>query len=347
MKQYQIDQIITENLDKIKEFCLTHITNYKINPTRPYKVATVCPFCHDQRKRYKLVINLDDGFYKCFRCGKSGSLLGIFTTFGVRNEFIAFLSKISGKNQYNITALFKNAIAKKHNNESEEVSDNDALSRKFIADKQLFPINDLQIAYKYALSRVYNDKSEVDTYYADDRYIYVPIITNEKIVSYMARLYVDIENAPRYILYSLDKNEKQIAFYDEVISNINTNSIYITEGYFDSYAINRAMNNYVSICAFGKGKIMSVINDMVDKFPINTTIYLTFDSQVKDKNIVKENITFGKKIIKKFPNLYIVELPDSDPAEILAKNGVTKLKKTLIDYSIPFLKYYVKHSLDR
>lgn len=345
MKSYNtLNELIIKHGDDVREFVKSNIADVKINPN-PDKITINCPYCGDNRKRYKLLINIDTGFFKCFRCGESGSLLKLFNHLGIKQEFIELISSLSNITQFNLSNLFKTAIANKHANVEDDTDKDSKIAAEFINRNGLLPIKQLPNAYKYALSRTYNNKTEVESYYADDKYIYIPIVTDEKLVSYMARLYINVDNAPRYIIHPILKNVTQIGFYDEVISNISTNSIYITEGYFDSLAINHAMSNYVSICTFGKGKIISVIEAMHEVFPNNTKIYLTFDSPVKDKDIIKQNISFGKKIIKYFPNLYIIELPDLDPSDVLAQQGSLALRGILTDCAIPFLKYLVKHSL--
>ena len=87
-KYWKFDYVISKHIDAVRDFTLHNIPECKTNPAKPYKIAIQCPFCGDSRKRYKLVINLDDGYYKCFRCGRTGGLLGIYNEFGVRNEFI-------------------------------------------------------------------------------------------------------------------------------------------------------------------------------------------------------------------------------------------------------------------
>lgn len=342
-KYWKFDYVISKHIDAVRDFTLHNIPECKTNPAKPYKIAIQCPFCGDSRKRYKLVINLDDGYYKCFRCGRTGSLLGIYNEFGVRNEFINLLSSISNVNQFSLVSLLRTAHVNSKTTNIEKETSNEA--NEFIQNNGLLPIKKLKTAYDYAMSRTYNNAVEVDSYYADDKYIYVPIVVDDTIVSFMARLYLDVEKCPRYIIHNVVKDSKLIGFYDEVLSNIASNSIYITEGYFDSLAINYAMSNYVSVCTFGKSKILSVIDELNKVLSNNTKIYLTFDSEVKDKNIVKENIKYGKEIIKKFPNLYIVELPDEDPADILRHKGPLELNRIINDRAIAYIKYKIKHTI--
>ena len=57
----------------------------------------------------------------------------------------------------------------------------------------------MPMAYEYALSRVFNNEDEIANYLVDDLYIYIPIINNDKIVSYLGRRYIELPTIPRYI----------------------------------------------------------------------------------------------------------------------------------------------------
>ena len=106
--------------------------------------------------------------------------------------------------------------------------------KKFLKERS---INEIKEARKYALKRVYNNMSEIENYMADKNYIYIPIIMDDLIVAYMGRLYNKKDNYARYNMKVVRKSPCLIGFYDEVINNMSTNSIYLTEGYFDSYAM--------------------------------------------------------------------------------------------------------------
>ena len=336
-----IYDIIKEHPDDIKQFILSNFNDAK-QSNNIYKISINCPWCDDNRHRHKLTINIDyGGTFKCFRCGKTGSLYHLCKEIGCEKYFSQLISELSNVSLVNIQNIFKhdNNIVISNNEENNIQNKN----IEFIKKYGLINIKQLPDAYKYALKRVYNNKSEVDKYLADDKYIYIPIITNNKLVSYLSRLYIDVDTLPRYLIHPILKDELNIGFFDDVVSNTSSNSIYITEGYFDSYAINYAMGSAMSICTFGKGKSVNVIQELAKYFPIDTKIYLTLDSANKDKDIIKNNISYGKKIQKTFQNLFIVELPNSDPADILANEGSMRLFNILKDYTIPFVKYAVKY----
>lgn len=341
----EFDKIINDNILAVSSFFQTYIPDCKVGKTEA-KIAVNCPLCDENRKRHKMVINLDWNNYRCFRCGESGSLFKFCKLFNIKNEFISLLSSLTSLSSFNILNLYKNSTVSgtiENDIEDESINNNEYI-KEFIAKNGLFEISEMPTAYKYAMTRAFNNKLEVESYLADDKYIYIPIVTDDAVVSYMGRLYIDIDNYPRYIIHQLLEDKMNIGFYDNVISNISNNSVYITEGYFDSYAINHAMSNYVSVCAFGKSKVVSVAEKLAMDLPSNTKVYLTLDSIKKDNKIAKDNIKYGKKISKIFSDLYIIELPDSDPADILQTKGSLELKRVLKDYSMPFIKYCIKYA---
>jgi hypothetical protein len=334
---------IKEHPSEIKDFIVSNFSDTK-SSVNIYKISINCPWCDDNRHRHKLVINIDyGGTFKCFRCGKTGSLYHLCKEIGCEKQFSQLVSSISNISLINIQNVFKHNINDDINKTIINNDENENKVNDFINSRGLIKAKQLSDAYKYSLERVYNNKDEANKYFADNKYIYIPIITNRKTVSFVGRLYID-DNLPRYIIHPIEKEELNIGFFDDVISNVYTDSIYITEGYFDSYAINYAIGNAVSICAFGKGKVISVIKELAKYFSPDTKIYLTLDSAKKDKDIIKNNIMYGKKIQKTFQNLFVVELPDSDPADILKNNGTIFLKETLQNYSIPFIKYMIKYA---
>ena len=151
---------------------------------------------------------------------------------------------------------------------------------------------------------------------------------------------VETDTIPKYIIHTFNKDVPLIGFLDEVINNMSSNDLYITEGYYDSYAINYAMTNYVSICTFGKNKVKN-IKRIVKYFPENTNIYITLDSIVKDPAIINDTYKMGDELNKYFTNMYVVNLDEGDPAEILEKNGPLYLKKSLKENIIPYVKYKI------
>lgn len=338
-------RLISDNVESINKFILDKIPNTEATNSI-YKIIMNCPYCPPNKKKKKLVINLDWANFHCFRCGESGSIIKLFKYYNINEEFKTFLYDVYGVSHYNILEMFKsNYVVNTVCNNKDELEVNKQSIKTFIDKHGLMHINKLKNAKKYALSRVYNDALEVESYLADEKYIYIPIIMNSAIVYYMARLYLDMD-LPRYIMHNVcdDSTVSPIGFFDEVTDNFSTNSVYITEGYFDSYAINYTFSNYVSICAFGKTKVSAVTELLKNKLPADTNIYLTLDSPKKDKAIYKSIIHLGKEIHHIFPNIYVIELADGDPAEVLSKNGSLYLRNQLTINKTPFLKYLVLNS---
>jgi hypothetical protein len=260
--------------------------------------------------------------------------------------FVELLNSLTNLSLYDIKTLLKsNSII--HKSETEVKNENAIKVKKFIEDHGLFNIKKLKSAYNYALKRTYGNLNEVESYLADDKYIYIPINTNDDIIAYMGRRYIELDTIPRYKMHILEPNKPMIGFLDEVVSNFSNNILYISEGYFDSYAINYVFANYVSICTFGKSNITSSVSELVKVFPTNTQIFLTLDSPKKDKEIYSSVMNFGKKLIENFPNVFVIELDEGDPAHLLAKYGALYLKKLLIENRIPYLKYAIINSTKR
>lgn len=340
-KQTTFDRILKGNKFEISNYLLSHIDGLRNSPTKDDKIELDCPYCADsKRKRFKMMINLDwGGRVKCYRCGKSVSIFTLAKKLGFYNDFVTFLQSLT---TYNILDL-KNIIRSNNiiNNVDEDNNvENTAL--KFVKEHELLTIDKLKIAYNYALSRVYNNKEEVEKYFADEKYIYIPITFNDEVITFIARIYNDDGHSLRYKIYNINNKVQPIGFIDDVIDNFSINELYITEGYFDAYAINYSMGNYVSIASMGKGKVDGIISVLSKYFPVNTKIYLTLDSIKKDKNIYENNIDFGTKLNKVFESVYIVNLPDGDPADILAQKGPVYLKRCLLNNSISLLKYKIR-----
>ena len=338
-------ELINKNIDKVREFVFANIPTENIRHTSYIyrdKITIKCPYCGDTRNKFKLVINLDWCNFKCFRCGESGSIIKLFKDLGIQQQFSELISGFYNLSNFDINTLFRSATITSHR----ELIDDD-ISKKiniFIKNNGLININKLPIAREYALRRAFFNQTEIESYLADDKYIYVPIVIFDKIAAYMARRYIEIDDIPKYIIYTFNKNIPLIGFLDEVISNMSSNDLYITEGYYDSYAINYAMSNYTSICTFGKNKL-NIIKKIVKYFPETTNVYITLDSIVKDPAIIKDIYRLGDELCKYFTNVYVINLNEGDPAEILEKYGSIYLKNYLKKNIIPYIKYKILYAL--
>lgn len=339
----KFNKIILNNVNDIKQFITSNISDCKVDKS-PYKILINCPYCDKGKHKHKMIINLDWGNYRCYKCEEHGSISKLMKIFNLYDKFLDLLTSLNDISIYNIKTMLRNNNAEQETLEVkvDEIS-NDNIVKNFITQNNMVSINEIKEAKKYALKRVYNNANEIENYMADKNYIYIPIIMDDLIVAYMGRLYNKKDNYARYNMKVVRKSPCLIGFYDEVINNMSTNSIYLTEGYFDSYAINYAMGNYVSMCMFGKNKGKSVVNFISDKFPSNTKIYITLDSKKKDNDIYTSNRILGEHLIKYFPSVNIIELSDEDPSDILDKYGVFKLKEEL-SKSTPYLKYAIMNS---
>ena len=340
MKQLKIDNIYKKHSKEIREFLTDKINDNKISETRPDKLGINCPYCYDSRHRFKLVVNIDWGNFKCFRCGETGSISKLLKKLNIYNDFINLLSSFTNLSLFNIETLMKNNTVESNIGVLSESNSNKAV-KEFIKSKGLISINKIICAKKYALERSYNNKEEIESYLCDEKYMYIPIIMNDQIVAYMARLYLETKEFPRYMFHMIDESSPMIGFFDQVMSNFSSDSLYITEGYFDAYAINYSFANYVSICSFGSNKVSSVVNELVKNFSEFTKIYLTLDSPNKDKNIYNHVFKFGDELRQYFPHLHVSILPDSDPSEILHEKGPMFLKDVLNKSSVSYLKYSI------
>lgn len=338
-------ELINKNIDKVREFIFVNIPPENIRHTSYIykdKITIKCPYCGDTRNKYKLVINLDWCNFKCFRCGESGSIIKLFKDLDIYQQFSELISGFYNLSNFDISTLFRSAAATSHR---ELIDDNTSKEINiFIKNNGLVSINKISTAKEYALKRAFFNQDEIESYLADDKYIYVPIVIFDKIAAYMARRYVEIDTIPKYIIHTFNKDVPLIGFLDEVINNMSSNDLYITEGYYDSYAINYAMTNYVSICTFGKNKVKN-IKRIVKYFPENTNIYITLDSIVKDPAIINDIYKMGDELSNYFTNMYVVNLNEGDPAEILEKNGPLYLKKSLKENIIPYAKYKILFAL--
>lgn len=343
MKNNKYIKILNENISEIKQFITSNISNTKL-PGNPNKININCPHCDGNKNKHKMIINLDWGNFRCYKCGYTGSLYKLMDEFNIKENYLNLISNLSNVSLYHLQTLIRNnnIINETVNDDFNKKEDN--IVNDFIKKYGLININKIKDARNYALSRTFNNENEIESYLADDKYIYIPIIVNETIVAYMGRLYMKNNNLPRYVTHVLKKDIPMIGFYDEVVNNISTNSLYITEGYFDSLAINYSMANFISICMFGKSKAKTVTDFIADKFPNNTNIYITLDSKVKDSNINKDIINIGKYLSKIYSNIFVVELSNEDPSDILNKYGAFALKKELSKKVTPFLKYIIMNS---
>ena len=339
----KLDMLVIENIREIKDFINTSVPSVKKqSASNEYKIRVECPYCNEHKKNLNLALNLDWGSFKCFRCGTTGSLITYLKQYNLDSEYIELLSNLSSITLYDIQSLLKsNKVIRYVDTTIKDDTENEV--KKFIEEKCLIPIKKLKYAKQYALERVYNSEIEIESYYADDKYIYIPLSIEDRIVSFMARRYVECE-CPRYKMHTIDGKVHPIGFLDEVKENFTNNSLVITEGYFDAFAINYAFSNYISIALLGKNKITSILPIIENSFSYNTKVYIALDSIKKDKDITADNLFIAEKLIKTFPNTLICSLEDNDPSDILKEKGPLQLKESLLKNAMPFIKYKLLNS---
>ncbi len=342
MKKTLLNRLVVDHINEVRDFYIDNlnIDNVK-SPANPYKIGIICPYCEDGRNRKKLTLNLDWGNFKCFRCGETGSLIRLLKHFNLDNEYIELLASFSNLSNFNIKALLRSNTALREMNVKTK-DDTDNKVKEFIEKNGLLTINKLKSARTYALERVFNNEAEIESYLADDKYIYIPQLMNDKIVSFIGRLYNENTKAPRYSVHQLERNSIMIGFYDDVVTDFTNNSLYVTEGYFDAFAINYSFSCYNSICLFGKNKMKTNLKLLANSLPSNTKVHIVLDSFKKDKTIIKDSLQIGELMIQYFPYTNICELKDdNDPADMLKNNGPIYVKEKLTKSSIPFMKYKI------
>lgn len=346
MNKLNINQIIKDNEDKIRLF-LSENLSIKNGPSEK-KLLCNCPNCNGP---FKVTMNLDWGNCYCHKCSSSWTFYSFFKDLNLSNEFIELIKELTNLTNYDIYSKLINSVV--HTNIPKEIKTSGF--HKFIKDYGLFPIKKMKIAYNYALQRTKNNKEEVSKYYADEKYIYIPIIIEGEIKSFLCRSYLNINGSQRYKNissqvskeYDLINIKHLMGFQDEVFSNINNNNIYIAEGYFDSYSINASFKDYVSICLFGKSMVKSIFDDIKSKISPLKNIIIVLDSAKKDKDITENIIKLGKLFSSNYPNLYVSQLNNGDPNEIYLTSGSKILKQSIEDNKINFLQYMLYNYKER
>jgi DNA primase len=150
----------------------------------------------------------------------------------------------------------------------------------------------------------------------------------------VGRKYHDIGKSLRYYnlsskdieKYHFSKPSESFSFLDEVVSNPKTNVLYITEGYFDAYSVNKSMNDYVAISLLGKNLSKNGLEILKHNFTPLTKIKIVLDSIEKDKGNVESILNLSKRLQSYYPDTEIVVLKHSDPNDIFTSMGPDHLR---------------------
>ena len=188
MKQNSIKDIVKNNEERVKQFINESLTT-KNGPTTE-KILTNCPRCGGP---FKVTINLDWSNCYCHKCSTSWTLYNFFKEIGSASSFIELLEELTNLSNYDIFSRI--IVSNVHDVTSKQ---KESGFHKFIKDYGLFPISKLKIPYQYALSRTRNDKQEVSKYYADEKFIYIPITLDGDIKSFLCRSYINLDGSQRY-----------------------------------------------------------------------------------------------------------------------------------------------------
>lgn len=348
MKNDILNKIIQTNLPKIIDF---YKKNLRIKlSSKAEKFRINCPYCPMDQKHphgdtnYHLVINLDWGVSKCFHCGVSKPNTTILKHFNLYHEYLELIQDLSNLSLYELLSLIKEDFSNFDNKKIEITGD---VSREYIKENNLVPVVNIPEALEYAKSRTNNNKQEIFSYYANSRYIYIPIFKNQIIVAFIARKYVDKEYLVRYKYIKLIDSANPVAFIDEVEANWASDSVYITEGYFDALAINSSFGDYKAVAIFSKSNTSKIIDNFYSCISQESTIIITLDSASKDPAIYENIDQIYNKLKGYFQNINICLLPDHDPSYIFTKYGPKELIRQLENYTISSSQYLKKRLVER
>ena len=338
MKRDTLNKLVMKNLAKVRNFFINEV-HAKSSP-KPEKLSMNCPFCERVDTNHHLVINLDWGVVKCFRCGIATSIFSFLKKVGKLDDYIDFLKDISDLSTYEIQLMAKSEYIRTQK-KAETIVDP---STKYIKDNHLIPAEKIREALRYAATRTRKNVDEISTYYADDKYLYIPIFRNRTVVSFIARCYIEGLGIPRYKVVNFT-DKTPIGFLDEVEENVSSNTIYITEGYFDAFSINTSMRNHCSLALLSKSKRQDTIAELCEAFPPETHFIITLDSAEKDEEIYTAIDRLYNNLKGYFENISICLLDSGDPNSIFMEEGPSALVKKLQENVISAGEYLKRRLL--
>lgn len=337
--QKNLQSIIQKNISKIVDFFKSNV-KVKVSP-KADKIRINCPYCPVDYKHphgdqdYHLVLNLDWGIGKCFHCGIAKPIVAITKTLNIHSQYIELLQDITDFSYFDLQTLIRKDLSEIDRKNKIDTN----LASKYIKENHLSELSKNIEAKEYALRRTRNNFDEIESYYADSNYLYLPIFKNKITVAFIARRYTESKVLPRYKYIKLDDDAKPVAFVDEIEENISTDTVYITEGYFDALAINSSFGDYRAIAIFSKSNTTKVIDNLYPIISPDTKIVITLDSPDKDPYIFDSIDSLYKKMKDYFQNVNICVLKKHDPSYIFTEYGPQELIRQLEESTISSVKY--------
>lgn len=332
---FELKNILQKHLNEITQFITSNI--YKSKIRKDGRISVNCPYCNDTKSH--LYINIDWGNFKCFRCDTTGSIFKIMKDYNLYDEFSSLIKSYNDKITINDVKNELKIIKKENKkNKSINLSELDKNIKEFQKEYNIKLLKENKEALNYLKSRLKNiDNINIDLFLCDDNYIYIPIINNNLLLTYLGRLYKKDSKKKRYIVHKFEENIEIIGFLDEFLETQN-NKLYICEGYFDAYSVNQCFNNNTAICVFGKYS-RKIVESLTKYLPKDFPIVLLLDSLDKDSNIKNSIDKFYNILSKYFNNISICSLPYSDCNDIFIKEGKEKLKNIIETNTISYIKY--------
>ena len=128
----KFNKIILNNVNDIKQFIASNISDCKVDKS-PYKILINCPYCDKGKHKHKMIINLDWGNYRCYKCEEQGSISKLMKIFNLYDKFLDLLASLNDISIYNIKTMLRNNNAEQETLEVkvDEIS-NDNIVKNFI-----------------------------------------------------------------------------------------------------------------------------------------------------------------------------------------------------------------------
>lgn len=266
---------------------------YRLVHTNFYKEVNnnyqcVCPFCGKELHFYMNVIT---GLFDCKKCGRSGNY---YQYLQALKKDIDNRDLIGDKINFYKVELLETVVA---------------LPNSFAYPNKILAIEKFDIYYNYfvkkrkfrssLLSKYYCFHSDEDDYAFKERLI-VPLFGVDGIISgFCGRAIKDC--GKRYYNSRGTKFSQLLFNYENILGN-DYNFVVVVEGLFDSLRLDT-----ISVATFGKKISKEQISYLLE---LKKDVIVMFDN---DAN--KENYKYAKELSEAVENVYIFDLPYSDPDE--------------------------------
>lgn len=262
-----------------------------------------CPFqdCNDHSRH--MGINVNDGFFHCWLCGRAGKV-----------EFLAkYILSTTYRHAKEIVSRYSKGIF----NEEPDTPHAEAVRIAGLTNLQGIHID-------YLESRGFDHISIINKYgikacHTVGRFPYrivIPVYDDGEFVTCTARDVTGTQ-AKRYLSLSNQESVVPIKHCVYNIDNCHGNSILIVEGPFDVWRIGGA-----TVSLFGTSFTDDQVMRIVAKFPKN--IYILFDREDQAQQHAEK---LAKSISPFVKHAEILELPESimkkDPADLLQNDALT------------------------